>query len=285
MSTDAVYDDLFVYSPSFLAGQPLTEGKAIGTAKHQDLVLVQHMLKHPTDPSNYAKEVKSGAAMGKAKLEQVQERARKALISAIGLFSGGKIDEAELRKRAVKTMKTAWRDVFLAGIVSSGVPGTAIGEGKLAVSLDPLDEKWLRSATQHEMRFLNGFLSDIVEDKVSMPLVTRTMMYVKALRSFFESARVIGLPATVLIHWVGPHDSRSCAGCKYLFENGPYSKFTLPTTPAAGMTSCLSNCRDRLLVRRVTLKEVTEAVASAGRSREAMVRDLRVMKRTGKPLA
>lgn len=280
---DPEFDDTFLFTPSFMADDQLMEGKAIGTAKVADLTLLQNMLyASDADPANYAAKVKVGATVGKRKLSEVQERVKTELLGVIIAFQRGKIDEATLEARATKTMKTAWRDVFLAGVRSAGFPGEGAGKGKTLVKLTPKDEAWFKSAVQHEMRFLNKFLTAITENAYSMPLDRRAQMYVDALRSFYESARVIALPSNCVLHWVGPHDATKCAGCTYLLENGPYTKFTLPTVPTAGMTPCLSNCRDRVLVRRVTLVEVQQVEAASPYTRGGHVKNLRAIKRTGK---
>ena len=58
-----------------------------------------------------------------------------------------------------------------------------------------------------------------------MPYPRRIHMYARSLMSFFDSARVIGLPDTSVIHWLGPDDQVTCEGCKYLFAHSPYSKY------------------------------------------------------------
>lgn len=283
---DPLYDDTFIFSPSMLLTEAeLDEGKAIGTARLADLHLKTNLtMSADADPANHAKKVKIGSTVGRQKMLEVQERVRGKFVSMIGSFKGGKLTETELRKRAVKMMKVAWRDVFLAGLRSAGIQGESIGHGKTAIALaSPQDESWLKTATQHEMRFLNGFLDDIVEDSYSMPLVTRVLMYVKALRSFYESARVIGMPTACVLNWVGPHDRKTCDGCRYLFENSPYTKYTLPTVPASGATVCLSNCRDRILIRRATIAEVVEVQDASKYSRAGHMRNLRLLK-AGKSL-
>lgn len=275
-------DDLFVFAPSCAPG--LTEGKAVGTAKHADLVLVRNLLKGYVDPDQHAVETKKGTTVGRKKLNEIQDRTRRSLIGLIANYRAGKTEEADFRKAAVKTMKTAWRDSFIAGIRAAGMPGESIGKGKLAVpDISPVDESWLKGAMTHEMGFLNGFLDAIVNDEVKIPLLQRTTMYVHALTSFYESARVIGLPSNVVLWWVGKNDGATCPGCRYMFENNPYSKFNLPTTPRAGLTPCLTNCRDRILVRRVDSGEVQAVEEAAKFTRAGHIRNLRSIKRTGKP--
>jgi hypothetical protein len=282
---DWIADDLFIFAPSYVLAERagLTEGKAIGTAKHADLMLVKNLLKGHVDPETHAEATKKGSDVARKKLAEVQERTRRSLIGVIANYRGGKTDESVFRKAATRVMKTGWRDAFLAGIRAAGVPGESVGVGKSVVpSLSPADEAWLRSAMAHEMSFLNGFLDTIIEDDLKMPLIRRTKMYVDALKSFYESARVIGLPANVVLWWVGKNDGATCPGCRYMFEHNPYSKFTLPTTPRAGLTPCLTNCRDRLLVRRVESGEVQAVEEAARFSRAGHIANLRKLKRAGK---
>ena len=278
------YDDLFLYSPSFLIGEEaeqaghVFEGKAIGTAALADISLKQVMqeLVGPQLP-NYAKERKTGQTVGKRKLKDVQARARTALLVEIGRFEAGATDATTLKASAAKLMKMAWRDVFLAGVRASGKPPTLPGS-KALVHLSPGDDKWLKGAMAHEVRFLNSFMRAVVGQTYKMALDQRVEMYVRSLESFFDNARVIGMPPGTLIHWTGPWDDRSCPGCNYMFKNNPYTKYTLPTVPRAGMTQCLTNCRDRLLLRRVGA-EAAAAAVEGKKTRQQHVGALRRLKR------
>lgn len=287
MST-LTHDDIFLYAPSFLIAERIEaeggvfEGKAIGTADQADLVLAQdEYIAKDADPDNYAKARKVGSDVGRKKLKETQSRVRTKLLKYINQHQEGSIDDREFRKRSKAVMKTAWKDVFLAGVRAGGTPGTGAGKGKTLVSLGTGDDKWLKSAMQHEMRFLNRFMQAILESDYKMPLPRRVGMYVDSLRSFYDSARVIAMPANVLIHWKGPNDHVTCVSCDYLFDHSPFTKATLPTTPRAGMTLCLTNCRDRLLIRRVTA-DMAEATTEASRyTRGGHVKNLRTIKRQG----
>lgn len=255
----------------------LAEGKAFGTAAHQDLVLSKNLFKFGTDP-NLPIARKVGSAVGRRRLGEVKERAETALLAAVQNKLDGKITETELRRTAVRAMKTAWRDVFLAGLRSGGTPGTGAGSGKSLVSLGEGDDKWLRSAMQHEMRYLNGFIDAVVHETYKMPVDRRVKMYASTLDSFYESARLIALPSTVLIHWVGPNDKKTCDGCRFLFEQSPFTKYSLPCVPKNGSTACLSNCRDKLFVRVATPGEVRNVLESHEYTRDGYIRKLRDLK-------
>lgn len=233
--TTLIEDDPILFGETFL-----DEGKSIGTAHAHDLKLSKNLqaakeLHH----KHHAAPVAAGQTVGKRKLADVQDRTETALNSLVKKFDKGKIDASELRKRVQSTMREAWKTVFQAGLRASGVPGGGSGPGKPLVYLGENDSVWLRSGMAHETRFLNKFLNDVIEGKGTMPYATRIKMYVLTLESFYNSARVIGLPGVSVIHWVGPDDKRTCEGCNYLFKHSPYSKFNLPTVPKAGATPCL----------------------------------------------
>ena len=262
VSTQIDYDETFIFAPSFLLAEKIEaeggvfEGKAIGTADQADLILAQDQFKaKDADPESYTKARKVGTDVGRKKLKETQSRVRTKLLKYIRQFQEADIDEREFRKRSTAAMKTAWKDVFLAGIRAGGTPGTGAGKGKTLVALAAGDDKWLKSAMQHEMRFLNGFIRAILENDYKMPLPRRVGMYVESLRSFYDSARVIAMPANVVIHWKGPNDKLTCSSCAYLFSHTPFTKATLPTTPRAGMTLCLclTDCDVDILTSRGTI--------------------------------
>lgn len=255
---DAEFDDLFVFMPSFLlqeSGQ-LDEGKALASAQQQDLILLQRvgkLLGH--NVAEFAKERKVGQSVGKRRLKQVQDDVRKDIARAIHQFGKHKLTEQQFRKKVRNRMKVAWKDVFLAGLRSGGASGQGAGSGKPLVRLGPGDDKWLRSAMQHETTYLNRFLDAIIDETYRMPLEQRLAMYVDALESFYDSARVISLPATTLLYWTGPNDRITCPSCRFMFESSPFTKFNIPTTPRSGLTLCLclTDCHVDIVSKRGTI--------------------------------
>lgn len=282
------FDDLFVLMPSFLLAEQLEargdvfEGKALGTAELADLSLKKDQLfVKDSDPKAFANERKKGQTVGGRKFKETTKRTKTVLLRAIRQYQQDKIDEKELKREVTKAMRIAWRDVFLAGLRAGGTKGEGSGKGKTLVKLDAGDDKWLKSAVQHEMRFLNGFLKAITEGTYTMPLKRRVGMYVDALQSFYNSARVIALPSNIIVRWHGPHDKKTCPSCEYLFENSPYSKITLPTTPRSGLQICLTNCRDRLWIKRVPPEKAESMMTGALVERQRHIRKLRKIKKTG----
>lgn len=283
------YDDLFVYAPSFALWEELQrpgerehlfEGKYVGKAREVDLVLLDRdrTMDAFLRPEKYAQERKVGVTVGKRRFKEIQTATHDDLWRAVNRHDKGRTSLADFKEEATKVMKRAWKDAFLAGIRSTGIAGR--GQGMSGVELAADDEKWLRSAMAHEMRFLNKFIAAVESGDYKMPLERRTEMYVRALESFYDSARVIGLPATSVLRWTGKRDKKVCASCVYLHKHNPYHKKTLPTVPRAGLTICLTNCRDRLLVRVVDPAKALEVLQGSKYTRDGHVRNLLEIKRT-----
>lgn len=281
-------DDLFIFAPSVLFAESLRkagmlfEGKSLGTAKEIDTIFLDmdQTIRARTSPKKFSDDRKKGVTVGKRILDRVKERVESDLLKVMVKHdANGFGSYAEFRKAAISVMKPAWKEVFEAGVRATGIKGTGSKTGPV-VRLTKADEKWLRSAMQHEMRFLNGFMTAVDEGTYRMPLPQRVRMYARTLESFYDSARVMGLPATVLIHWTGENDDRTCVGCKYLFDHSPYSKKTLPTVPRSGMTPCLSNCRDKLLIRQSSPEEVI-SLTNESTSRGTHITNLRKLKARG----
>lgn len=285
------FDDLFVFAPSFALYEELEangderlldEGKYVGAAREADLVFLSKdkTMDAFLNPERYAQERKVGVTVGKRRLKEIKAQVYDELLRVILRGDRGKLKYGELKEAATKIMKRAWRDAFLAGVRSTGIKGR--GHGVPGVGLDPDDETWLRSAMTHEMRFLNKFVQAVVDQSYKMPLDRRTQMYVDALESFYDSARVIGLPATTVLRWTGKKDKKVCASCQYLHKHNPYHKKTLPTVPRAGLTICLTNCRDRLLVRVLDTERALDVLRASAYTRAGHVKNLLEIKRLGK---
>jgi len=284
------YDDLFLFAPSVawyeeqLDEGRLEEGKAIGTAPEVDTVFLDKdkTMDAFLRPEAFAKARKSGMAVAKRRFKQLQRRVYDELLAEVIKHDSGRTWDDDFRKAARRIMRKAWKEAFLLGVRASGFVGRGKGAaGAYNFELTADDEKWLRSAMRHEMRFLNKFLNAVTEQSYSMPLPRRTRMYVDALESFFGNARVMGMPATSAYWWVGKKDKRVCASCEYMHKHSPFHKKTLPTVPRTGATLCLTNCRDRLLVRVVGSDRATAILQGSRYTRGGHIKNLREIKRRG----
>lgn len=184
-------------------------------------------------------------------------------------------------------LRTAYHEAFEIGYQSSGA-------GSLRTGVAKVDQQWVRSAIQHEMRYFNRFLSQIESSRRSpeeLPqspipikrkspeevIAARMGAYVDTLRHVYYAGRVMGTPTGMVIDWISPLDRETCRGCRFLSEHSPYTKRTLPTTPRAGDTICLSNCRCRLVIRDVGKGEF-ESVEKRHRSKDWYRRKLARLK-------
>jgi hypothetical protein len=225
--------DIFIFDESF--DGELTESKLIGAHPLHRLDFLQER-RHSRQ---YAERRKIGNTIGARKLGEVKKYVEDSLLYDIEQFQNGKLNVNHFRSKVTETMRDAWRDAFHAGARAAGVPGLSVGGTKIKMRLSEMDDAFLQRAMAHEMRYLNGFLNDVIEDTCRMPMEQRVGMYRNSLRSFYDNARIIGLPRETVIHWCGPDDNKTCAGCRYLFEQQPFTKYTLPTVPRSGSTRCL----------------------------------------------
>jgi hypothetical protein len=279
-------EDWMYYSPEIQA-EMLSEGKALGTAPEVDLVMLDkdQTMQSVTNSDAFDHRRRQGVTIGKRQLDNIKSETEPVFQRAVTLYQAGKIEKKELRSRVVKAMKKAWKGVFVAGVRAAGIPGQVGKSKKWRVDLSPADEKWLKSAMQHEMRFLNKFLTAIENGEGKMPYPRRIRMYVGALESFYQSARMIGIPALVEIHWTiskaGRAKKNVCASCTYLANHSPYTKRTLPTTPRSGLTLCLTHCRDKLTIRKATPQRIQQIEDDSKYTRGSHIKNLRKIKRQG----
>jgi hypothetical protein len=152
------YDDLFLFAPSFTIaeelGWPLDEGKYVGTAKEVDLVFLDKdkTMDAFLRPEDFANARKKGVTVGKRALKRIKRRALAELLPVVLAHDRGETWNTDFQKDASTIMRRAWRDVFVAGVRSTGIRGT---NPHTPIEFSPADEKWLKGAIKHEMRFLN----------------------------------------------------------------------------------------------------------------------------------
>lgn len=275
------YDGRFVYAPSVAwYRQQLDEGKSVGTAPEADIVFLDKdkTMEAFLRPDAFAKARKSGVVVAKRAFKKLQARVYEELLSEVTRHDRGKTWNTDFQAATRKIMRKAWKEAFLLGVRSSGFRGQG---SPYNFELTGEDEKWLRSAMQHEMRFLNRFMEAVTEQTYKMPLPRRVQMYVDALESFYDNARVVGMPATAAFWWIGKKDKRVCASCEYMHRHSPFHKQTLPTVPRSGATICLTHCRDKLLMRIVGQDRALAVLNGSRYTRAGHIRNLREIKRLG----
>ncbi len=203
------------------------------------------------------------------------ERVASGLKNSTDSFLAGAWTRTRWERWVKHLLKTAYHEAFDLGIKSSGA-------GSLRAGRADIDTRWVDSAYRHEMRHFNKLLREIVtsaqpevlrkvfDPKTGRPtgqtvqvtppkmsdrghsLIHRRMQaYADTVKHVYYVGRVMGTPDGMIIDWISPLDRGTCRGCRFLSENSPYTKNTLPSTPRAGDTQCLNNCRCRLVMREV----------------------------------
>ncbi len=164
------------------------------------------------------------------------------LVKLYRQYQGGEFSLRQFSERAKAQLKTAYLGAFILGVRASGIPG--LRKAKL-VDLQPDDRQWVDSAIKHEFKYFNRLIKDIAKDRSRQSVEKRLGRYVKTVNSIFHAGRVMVVPPNTVIHWI-LEDRKACPDCKTLWRSSPYVKSRLPTTPKAGLTRCLDNCRCRL---------------------------------------
>ena len=121
-------------------------------------------------------------------------------------------------------------------------------------------------------------MANSIENKTTvMPLEKRVSMYAQTLDGIEGNAWVEDQGDRVVIDWV-LGVAEHCPDCLILAANSPYTKLSLPTTPRAGSTKCLSNCRcslrrKRSLASKDVMSDVQQYQAKRDMSLLEMVAD------------
>lgn len=141
------------------------------------------------------------------------------------------------------------------------------------IQLTESDLEFIEGAAQREAEYFGNFLQDVVdfEDGVDpdgvrklMPFANRVELYQKTLDSMVYAGAVASLHPDTIVWWeLSPHCIH-CEGCLALSAANPWTVSTLPTTPRAGGTPCLSNCQCHL--RFGNRLDIGKAPANAPRS-------------------
>ncbi len=161
----------------------------------------------------------------------------------ISRFAAGESSQAIL-KNFKDIAFSRYKEAFLLGAKASGNPFY-----KANVPLTDKDLSFLRSAVNKEASFFNHLLRDASIQMQTGSLNKAKMnrradMYGDAAKAQFWNGTVKGMGDDVEIHWI-LGQAEHCPDCPILASK-TYTWETLPTTPGAGDTACLSNCKCHL---------------------------------------
>ena len=161
-------------------------------------------------------------------------------------------------KRSVDRWMEVWSvEAYRHGLAAAGVPD---------IPITRTDLKWIRTSfLKEERRFMAKFLNKVRFNKISrLRARQRAGWYAQTLDSIFWTAMASSYPERgTRIRWkLSP--AEHCPDCLRLAARSrrrPFTLKTLPTTPRAGFTRCLMNCKCRLEIvfipKRARLGEPT----------------------------
>lgn len=174
------------------------------------------------------------------------------------------------RKEMKADLMIAYQDAYKLGTRASGV-GTA-SPGLLGHSSAD-EKKWVDNVLRAETVHFNKLLDALIKGESMSKARIRIRNYANAVRSVYEGSRVLQLPDDSLIHWV-LQSNNPCSDCRLLHRLSPYTRDTLPTTPKAGSTRCLSYCFCKFRIVKAKPSEV-ERVRRKNKSAKSLLDKLK----------
>lgn len=145
----------------------------------------------------------------------------------------GEINKSDFLSLQRTTINTAYQAAYLAGKTYTQSTETTLGDD---------ERRSLVYHTTQEMKFLEKFADDVINNGGKMQYSRRLQMYVDGLNAVFMYGRVTYLDSNVDINWELGETDKHCIDCLTYAVKSPYKKNTLPTVPKAGNSACLSNC-------------------------------------------
>lgn len=212
--------------------------------------------------ATYLQTLKPGAdkkAYGKAKTAWSRYKVKmdSEFQTLVSKLSANEITKNQFLNSSRKLFKAGYEKAYRLGTDASGLN---------FVKLPKEDLDWLKRARQSDYKFLDKFADDVVSKSGKMSYKSRASMYIDTIDSTFDAGRVDAYPNEgTLIYWE-LSASENCGDCIDLAMNSPYTPDTLPTTPRAGGTMCLSGCNCSLRIRYERPTEVPLKVKPASAS-------------------
>lgn len=229
----------------------MQESKAVGSAKGKLDPSKQAAIQTAQRGTRFVSSVRAHARQARKQLDAVVSSFEKSVISEIKRYHSKKIEYPKLKTRTTLMLKGASEQAFQLGVKSAGI---VTPTGSL-YKLTSHEKKWLDSYLKEEVGHWNKFLDAVRKGQSDRKTLQRVKRYAEAIRSVFESGRVLSVGPDVIIHWV-LESGNPCPDCKTLHRYSPYTADSLPTTPKAGQTRCLSNCYCTLRIVKSSPKEV-----------------------------
>lgn len=248
----------------------LLETKSIGA--HRDFARRDSLLFSATPVSRRA--ATNAAVTAERIMGELEGRYHRQMIEVIRSYYMQRIDASAMAHNLREMLREYYRSAFALGARASRNPRAVLGFGPTL----PEEERFIQRAVEWEHQFLGRLIEEIVRRRPGGPVIfrgrrivpgtpgpsavvlpwinRRIANYLESVWSMFEAGKVAAAhPTTTVIHWELRSQS-PCPECVLLHDFSPYIKRNLPTTPRAGDTRCLNNCRCTLRIEEASPDEV-----------------------------
>lgn len=181
-------------------------------------------------------------SQGLAEMGNALASFREDMVSLVSRFQAGQATSVEALAEWKALTGKYYVDMFKAGARSVGNP--------YFDDLTSKDMAFINKARRFESKFFKGFLDDMNDPNFNAvhPFLDRAEYYADSAKAQFYNGMVAGAGKEVEIDWV-LGIAEHCEDCIIISSGSPYTWDTLPTTPQAGDTECLFNCKCHLEIR------------------------------------
>ena len=231
----------------------IQESKAVSTVKGRPDSGKRRDIRTAQSGTRFVSSLRSHARHARKSLDNVISEFEKRIIALVKSYKSGDITFTRLTRAADIVLKESSEKAFQLGTKSAGI----VKPNGSAYDLTTQEKSWLASYLKEELKFFNSMLKDVSTGQSDRKTAARIKSYATAIKSVFESGRVLSVGPDVIIEWVLESDN-PCPDCKILHRYSPYTVDTLPATPKAGKTRCLANCYCSLKITKTTKSEVAK---------------------------
>jgi uncharacterized protein YnzC (UPF0291/DUF896 family) len=263
-STSHTYDDDRIV---------IIEGKNIGSLRDPDFLRDKIIgLGHSFDPEQLTPNRKNHTTVAKKQFNQMIDASRVKMAELVGKLTQKEVSWTQFQKQMQDTLRSMYTQAFTFGMRSTG-SHQVLRQNNVPI-ITPNDQKWLQSAIKQEMGYWNRVLQQVRKGQLSgTQLDKRLDHYMGSTRSVYLSGRTMGTPNVYAIYWVLDRQAEHCDSCLYLRDHGPYHRYNLPTTPGAGQSKCLGNCKCRLMMVKLRA-DVLKPFLERSKSKDFHLRNL-----------
>lgn len=234
----------------------LEEGKAFSSAKPRGKGsnVKRRDIKNLQSSSKFRASQRQHARVSGKRLEKEVKDFAKHIEKQIKYYQNEELSFTRLDSRCSIALKATVEEVFKLGMRSVGLVKAAGS----SYDLTDNEKKWLKSYVREEMKYFRKFLRQVRDKPGRKDIKRRVGLYASSLKSVYEAGRVLSVGPEVLIYWT-LESSNPCPDCILLSKHNPYTPSSLPTTPKAGATRCLSHCYCTLRIEKASAYQVRKA--------------------------